>query len=115
MSDALEAGAVRLTPEQLEILAMHNDSLPAGLELPETLLFMSFRCLHQSVRAGRLTRDQAHMEKVKLLDQFAEWMRWDGIYRDTCKMRVELASVAKDMTVSECPTCKRAIKIIDGR
>lgn len=113
MSDAQEAA--RQTPEQLEIHAMHNDLLLAGLELPEMLLFMSFRCLHQSVRAGQLTREQAHMEKVKLLDQFTGWMRWDGIYRDTCRMRVELGSVAKDMTVSDCPVCKRAIEIIDRR
>lgn len=50
-----------------------------------------------------------------MMDQFTDWVRWNAIYRDTCKMRVELASVAKDMTVNGCPICKRAIAIIDGR
>ncbi len=104
-----------MDPEQIEIHAMHNEDLPPHLKYPEQLLFMAFRWLHQSVRAGQVTREQAHNEKAQLLDKFAEWMRWDGIYQDTCKMRVELASVAKDMTVSGCPICKRAIEIIDRR
>lgn len=101
--------------EQIEIRAMHNDPMPDSLELPEQLLFLAFQHLHASVRAGQLTRDQARAEKLKLLDQFDTFMRWDRIYQDTCKMRVELAKVAKDMTVSGCPICKKAIAIIDGR
>ena len=104
-----------MNPEQIEIHAMHNEPLPNGLELPEQLLFMAFRWLHQGVRIGALTREQAHTEKTQLLDQFTDWMRWDAIYQDTCKMRAELAGVAKDMTVSGCPICKRAIEIIDRR
>jgi hypothetical protein len=104
-----------MNTEQIEIHAMHNDPLPAGLELPEQLLFMAFRALHQSVRFGQVTREQAHNEKLQLLDQFTDWMRWDGIYQDTCKMRVELGGLAKEMTVSDCPTCRQAIKIIDRR
>ena len=104
-----------MNPEQIEIHAMHNEPLPSGLEYPEQLLFMAFRWLHQSVRAGQVTREQAHNEKAQLLDKFSDWMRWDKIYRDTCKMRVELAGVAKDMTVSGCPACKKAVAVIDGR
>lgn len=36
-------------------------------------------------------------------------------YQDSCWMRVGPASVAESMTVLDCPICKRAIKIIDGR
>lgn len=104
-----------MNPEQIEIHAMHNEPLPNGLELPEQLLFMAFRWLHQGVRIGALTREQAHTEKTQLLDQFTDWMRWDAIYQDTCKMRVELAGIAREMTVNGCPICKRAIAIFDGR
>lgn len=104
-----------MTAEDIEIRAMHNDPLPSGLELPEQLLFMAFRCLHRSVRAGQVTRDQAHAEKAQLLGSFAGQMRWDRIYQDTCKMRVELGGIAKDMAVSGCPICSKAIEIIDGR
>lgn len=104
-----------MNPEEIEIRAMHNEPLPKGLNLPEQLLFLSFRSLYQSYRAGQITRERAHNEKVQLLNQFADWMRWDGIYQDTCRMRVELAKVARDMTVNGCEICKRAIKIIDNR
>ena len=104
-----------MNPEQIEIHAMHNEPLPNGLELPEQLLFMAFRWLHQSARIGALTCEQAHTEKTQLLDQFTDWMRWDAIYQDTCKMRVKLAGIAREMTVNGCPICKRAIAIFDGR
>lgn len=104
-----------MTLEQIERLAMHNEPLPKGLNLPEQLLFLSFRSLYQSYRAGQITRERAHNEKVKLLSQFADWIRWSEIYQDTCRMRVELAEVARDMTVNGCEICKRAIKIIDNR
>ena len=105
----------RMTPEQIEIHAMHNEDLPPHLKYPEQLLFMAFRWLHQSVRAGRVTREQAHNEKAQLLDKFAEWMRWDGIYRDTCKMRVELGGYSKEVELESCERCKQMMIIFDGR
>ncbi len=104
-----------MTPEQIEIHAMHNDPLPDGLKYPEQLLFMSFRALHQSVRAGQVTREQAHAEKGKLLDQFTDWMRWDGIYQDTCKMRAELGGMSKEVESGNCEQCKKLMRIFDGR
>lgn len=104
-----------MNPEQIEIHAMHNEPLPNGLELPEQLLFMAFRWLHQSVRIGALTREQAHTEKAQLLDQFTDWMRWDGIYQDTCKMRVKLAGYSKKVGLGSCERCKKLMKIFDGR
>lgn len=104
-----------MTPDQIEIRAMHNESFPKGLELPEQLLFMAFRYLHVCARAGAITREQAHSEKAQLLSKFTDWMRWNAIYRDTCRMRVELAGIAREMTVNGCPICKKAIAVIDGR
>lgn len=104
-----------MDPEQIEIHAMHNDPMPDKLELPEILLFMTFRALHQSVRAGQVTREQAHAEKIQLLDQFTDWMRWCEIYRDTCKMRVELAGYSKEVDSGSCERCKKLMRIFDGR
>lgn len=104
-----------MNPQNIERLAMHGELLPSGLNQAEQLLFMSFRCLYQSYRSGTITREQAQNEKRELLETFNEENRWIKIYQDTCKMRVELDCVAKDMVVSDCPICKRAIGIIDGR
>jgi hypothetical protein len=104
-----------LNPEEIEIRAMHNDPLPSDLKLPEQLLFLSFRSLYQSYRAGQLTRERAHNEKVQLLNQFADWMRWDGIYQDTCRMRVELSGMSKEVESGDCERCKRMMRIFDRR
>lgn len=104
-----------MNAEQIEIHAMHNDPLPTGMELPEQLLFLAFRALHQSVRFGQVTREQAHNEKLQLLDQFTDWMRWDVIYQDTCKMRVELAGYSKEVESGSCERCKKLMRIFDGR
>ncbi|MGX8711646.1 MAG: hypothetical protein ACQGTM_15545 [bacterium] len=104
-----------MEPLSIERHAMHGDPMPAGLTQPEQLLFQSFRCLYIVYHAGKIDREQAQIEKKALLARFTDNQRWAGIYQDTCKMRAELAKVAKDMTVSDCQICKRAIKIIDGR
>jgi len=104
-----------MTPEEIERLAMRGESLPTDLNQAEQLLFMSFRCLYKSYRAGTISREQAQNEKHELLETFNEENRWIKIYQDTCKMRVELAKVSRDMVVDGCPICKRAIGIVDGR
>lgn len=104
-----------MTLEQIERLAMHNEPLPKGLNLPEQLLFLSFRSLYQSYRAGQITRERAHNEKVQLLSQFADWIRWSEIYQDTCRMRVELSGMSKEVESGDCERCKRMMRIFDGR
>lgn len=104
-----------MSPEEIEIRAMHNEPLPSGLDLPEQMLFMAFRALHQSYRAGQITREHAHNEKTQLLNQFADWMRWSEIYQDTCKIRVELSGMSKEVESGDCERCKRMMRIFDGR
>lgn len=104
-----------MNPEQIEIEAMRGNPLPGGCGMPEMMLYGTLRAMHQSVRSGQLSREDAHTEKVALLQKYDEWKRWEAIYRDTCVMRVGLARVAKEMTTSDCPLCRKAIAIIDGR
>lgn len=104
-----------MEPISIERHAMHGNPMPDGLTQPEQLLFQSFRCLYIAYHAGKIDREQAQIEKKALIARFMDNQRREEIYQDTCKMRVELAKVAKEMTVSDCPICKRAIAIIDGR
>lgn len=105
----------RMTPEQIERSAMHNDSLPAGLTQPEQLLFLSFRCLYASYRAGTITRDQAKKEKRDLLQAYDTAARWSEIYQDTCRIRVELGGMSKEVESGDCERCKKMMRIFDGR
>lgn len=104
-----------MTPEQIEISAIHNEPLPAGLELHEQLLFMAFRALHESARSGQITREQARAEKNSLLSKFRDWTRWAEIYRDTCRIRIELTGFSKKVEAGDCEHCKQMMRIFDGR
>lgn len=107
--------ATSMTPEQIERAAMHNDSLPSSLTQPEQLLYLSFRCLYASFRAGTITRDQAQSEKRELLRSFEEAARWRNIYHDTCRVRVELGGMSKEVERGDCERCKKIMRILDGR
>lgn len=107
--------ATSMTPEQIERAAMHNDSLPAGLTQPEQLLYMSFRCLYASFRAGTITREQAQSEKRELLRSFEDARQWREIYHDTCRVRVELGGMSKEVESGDCERCKKIMRILDGR
>lgn len=107
--------ATRMTLSDIERSAMHNDSLPTGLNQPEQLLFLSFRCLYASYRAGTINREQAQSEKRELLRSFEEADRWRNIYHDTCRVRVELGGMSKEVERGDCERCKKIMRILDGR
>lgn len=107
--------ATGMTPEQIERSAMHNDSLPAGLNQPEQLLFLSFRCLYASYRTGTITREQAQSEKRELLSEFDKAIRLYGIFQDTCRAQVKLGGLSKEVEQGDCERCKKIMRILDGR
>lgn len=107
--------ATGMTPSDIERAAMHNDSLPADLTQPEQLLFLSFRCLYASYRAGTITREQAQSEKHELLQAYDTAAQWREIYHDTCRVRVELGGISKEVEQGDCERCKRIMRVLDGR
>lgn len=104
-----------MTPDQIERSAMHNDALPAGLNQPEQLLYMSFRCLYASFRAGTINREQAQSEKRELLQEYYKSARLWEMYRNTCRVRVELGGMSKEVEQGDCERCKKIMRILDGR
>lgn len=104
-----------MTPADIERSAMHNDSLPAGLTQPEQLLYLSFRCLYASYRAGTINREQAQSEKQELLQEYDKSARLWEMYRDTCRVRVELGGYSKEVESGDCERCKKIMRILDER
>lgn len=102
-----------MTSEQIEKTAMHNNALPAGLTQPEQLLFLSFRCLYSSYRAGTITREQAQSEKHELLSEYNKAMRLYGIFQDTCRAQVKLGGISKEVESGDCERCKKIMRILD--
>lgn len=104
-----------MSPIDIEKIAIHNDDMPSNLNPAEQLLFLSFRFLYASYRAGTITREQAKKEKQSILNRFEQMQRWAKIYQDTCRVWCELAGISKEVESGDCDRCKQIMRILDGR
>lgn len=104
-----------MKPIDIEKIAMHSDDMPNDLNAAEQLLFLSFRFLYASFHDGKITREQAAREKQALLSRYTEMQRQVVIYRDTCRVRCELAGMSKEVESGDCGRCKEMMRIFDGR
>ncbi|HEX3017911.1 MAG TPA: hypothetical protein VHP31_08680 [Caproicibacter sp.] len=96
---------------EIEALVKSGADLPEGLNIAESCYFLSIEYL----RRTRLSPEEKESRYNKVRESFDESLRAMSIYQDTCRMRVRIASIAKEMTVGDCPICKKAIAIFDGR
>lgn len=76
--------------EELERTAAAGHALPDSLRPPEQLLYLSLRAVYRDFYAHQLTREQAHLEKGKILAQYRLYAamlddthRLCGIFVDT--------------------------------
>ena len=101
----------RLSTDEIESLVKSGAEMPEDLNIAEICYFATLECL----RVNKITRLKKSLLYQRAKASFLECQRWIAIYQNTCRMRVEVAKVARDMTVSSCPICKMAIAIFDGR
>jgi len=101
--------------EEIERAAARGDELLDGLSQPRQLLFLSLRSLYREYKTGALTKDQAHLEKLRILKVYenAE-INWN-IYQETAQMRNRLSRYFVEIEKGGCDKCRLAIKIFDGR
>lgn len=99
-----------------EKMAMAGDEMPNGLEYPDQILYLQLRMLYAQKRAGIIDREQAVLEKKKLLDtyrhhQFVEQMgkEWVKQIRDTELARAEYC---KNRTIANAD---KLVALIEGR
>jgi hypothetical protein len=105
-----------MTVDEIEHAARTgNTLLPDELTSPRQMLFLSFRALYQSFRAGMITRDQAHQEKLKLLKTYGDAERDWKIYQETTQMRNRLSSYLVDINKGDDEEAKKAVRIFDFR
>lgn len=101
--------------EDIERLAMKNLIMPEGLNLPEQLVYLSLRHLHEMYREGRISREQARAEKILLTKQYS-----DAVFRFACWDEVvhrqnEAAKLLPDIHNHGCGLCRKYIAIMSGR
>ena len=104
-----------MTVDEIETAARHGSDLPGSLTQPEQLLFLSFRYLYAQYRIGSITRDQASIEKKRLLHEFEMANFRYEMFMETAKMRNRLSAYLTEIEKGGCDKCRLAVKIFDGR
>lgn len=100
-----------MTADEIDALVKGRAEMPEDLNIAEMSYFTTMENIHNS----GITRLEKYHRYKWIRIAFEDCQREIAIYQDTCRMRVEVAKVAREMTVSGCPICKRAIAIFDGR
>lgn len=108
-----------MTFEELELLAFNNSYLPQYINQYEQYTYLSLRCLYNDFRKRNIDKDQAQEEK-RLIKQAYERSKQDheeemSMLKRVDNMRVNLAGLTKEAEQSDCPICKRIIRVFDGR
>jgi len=80
--------------EELEDLAFVSAPLPEGLNLAQTLLFLSFRSLYDFARRVEMPQEQGRREKQKLLQAYAQYQHRDHLQDRTVKLWRELEEIS---------------------
>ena len=95
-----------------EQLAIRGEEMPAGLEYPDQVLFLSLRMLYAQKRMDLIDRETAIAEKKKLLDEYEAYKRnwnmgaeWSDIIKKTEIARAEFR---------KNPTVENGWKIIES-
>ena len=101
--------------EQIERMAMRGEPLPDDLSSPDQLLYLSFRSLYREYQHRFISRDQASLEKQKILAQHELSKFYFDSYVETAKMRNRLSSQLVELERCGCEHCKKAVLIFDGR
>lgn len=71
-----------MTPDELERLAKNHDALPRYTTLPDSCYYWTMRALWDSLKAGRIDREDASAQKKHLLRQYHEFR---AAYDNMCR------------------------------
>lgn len=94
--------------------AMRGDELPAGMEYPDQVMYLNLRLLYKSYHMGIVTREQAKLEKKKLLDEYRVYKYNRELEKEIVDMirKTELARAAyrKDRTLENADLLLNAVE-----
>jgi hypothetical protein len=94
---------------------MAGNELPDDLSSPDQLLYLSFRELYKQFRSGTITKEQAKVEKGKLLSAHELAAFYYSSYLETVQMRNRIGSQLVELEKCGCPACVKAVRLFDGR
>lgn len=100
---------------EIEALAIRGEEVPKSYSLPEQLLFLSLRILHQEYRRDEITREQAVKEKARLVRQYEVAMGRLAVYQQAVQIRNTMSWRFAAVEKNGCPLCRELVQIFDGR
>lgn len=101
--------------DDIERLAMKNEQMPDGLKLPEQLVYLSLRRLHEVYREGRISREQARAEKILLAKQYNDAVFRFSVWDEVVHRRNEAAKLLPEIHEHGCELCRKYTAIMSGR
>ena len=72
-----------MKPDDIERLAKDHEPMPKNTALPDACFYWTMRALYDSLRAGRITRDEAVQEKRHIVRQY---MEFKAAFENQCRV-----------------------------
>lgn len=104
-----------VTAKDIERLAMRGEQLPDGYTQPQALLYLSFRALYREYRNRVVTREQAKIEKTRLLKAYEQAQFMWSVFWDSAQIRNRVSEQLTKINREGCEYCRAVIEIFDGR
>lgn len=96
---------------EIEALVKSGMEMPEDLNIAESYFFLSL----DYIRRIKLSAAERERRYRLVRQSFDDYRLEVAMYQDTCRMRVKLAAIAREMVLNGCPLCKKAIAIFDER
>lgn len=102
-----------MTVDEISSLAAIGSEMPDRLNSAEQRLFQSLRLLYAQYRMGSVSPEQGKREKAKIVKAFEVDTLRIQIDRRCMDINLRLGHLLNEK--SNCETCKRVARILDGR
>lgn len=101
-----------MSQEELEKLAAQGAEMPDSLNGAEQLMFLSLRQLYAIFRTGKLQKDIAKAEKMKILKEYEVNSLLLRSWEYARQKEIRLAPLISKINKSGCELCKKVVKIL---
>jgi len=101
--------------KEIERKAANTEEMPEGLNAPEQWLFLSTRLLYEQFRNGTVSKEQAKIEKRKVISQCELALLYYKCFFEASQKQNKISHILTDAEKSGCEICKKIVKIFDGR
>lgn len=104
--------------KEIERAAAKGEDVSVLSEQPnivEFATFLAFRSLYKDFASGRIDKDQAKREKRILVDIYSKGEIQFRCYMEDTRRRNACSGLLSEMSRSDCPRCRHAAALLDGR